>query len=72
MFFWIQARAVVARVAPGGKSFVSPGRCHASKCLLRRQTESQRDSVHPRRLAREWRFWVGVGISDLIFQNVKK
>jgi len=73
MFFWIQARAVVARVAPSGKSCVSPGRCHASKCLLRRQTESQRDSVHPRRLAREWRFWVGVGvgISDLIFQNVK-
>ena len=70
--FWIRARAVVARVAPGGKSCACPGRSHASKCLLRRQTESQRDSVHPRRLAREWRFWVGVGISDLIFQNVKK
>jgi len=64
---------MVARVAPGGKSCASPGRSNASKCLLRRQTESQRDSVHPRRLAREWRFWVGVGvgISDLIFQNVK-
>jgi len=45
--FWVRARGVVARVAPGGKSFVSPGRCHASKCLLRRQTVSQRDSVHP-------------------------
>ena len=49
--FWVRARAVVARVAPGGKSFVSPGRCHASKCLLRRQTESQRDSVHHGRFA---------------------
>ena len=34
-------------------SCASPWRSHATKCLLRRQTESQRDFVHHRRLARE-------------------
>jgi hypothetical protein len=45
--FRVLALATVARAVPGGKSCVSPGRGHAAKCLLRRQTESQRDSVHP-------------------------
>jgi len=50
--FWVRARAVVARVAPGGKSFVSPGRCHASKCLLRNHSRQTLDVVavhHSRR-----------------------
>ena len=47
--FLVRALAVVARVARGGKARASPGRCHATKCLLRRQTESQRDFVHHRR-----------------------
>ena len=34
----------------------------ATKCLLRRQTESQRDFVHQRRLAGAGRFLVGVGV----------
>ena len=51
--FWVRALAVVARVARGGQAGASPGRFHATKCLLRRQTESQRDFVHHRRLARE-------------------
>ena len=51
MFFWVRALAVVARVARGGQACASPGRCHATKCLLRRQTESQRDFVHQRKLA---------------------
>jgi len=49
--FWVRALAVVARVARGGQACASPGRCHATKCLLRRQTESQRDFVHQRKLA---------------------
>ena len=36
-------------------SCASPRRSHATKCLLRRQTKSQRDFVHHRRLARVWR-----------------
>ena len=34
-------------------SCAGPRRSHATKCLLRRQTKSQRDFVHHRRLARE-------------------
>ena len=60
--FLVRALAVVARVAPSGQACASPGRCHAPKCLLRRQTESQRDSVHQRRLAGAGRFLVGVGV----------
>ena len=45
--FSLRAQAMVARVAPGGKSCACPGRSHATKGLLRRQTESQRDPVHP-------------------------
>jgi len=36
-------------------SCASPRRSHATKCLLCRQTESQRDFVHHRRLARAGR-----------------
>ena len=36
-------------------SCASPRQSHATKCLLRRQTESQRDFVHHRRLARAGR-----------------
>ena len=43
----LRAQAGVGRAAPGGKACASRGRCHATKCLLRRQTESQRDPVHP-------------------------
>ena len=60
--FLVRALAVVARVARGGKARASPGRCHAIKCLLRRQTESQRDFVHHQRLAGAGRFLVGVGV----------
>jgi len=41
---------------PGGgwKHSHADGHGIATKCLLRRQTESQRDPVHPWSLAREW------------------
>jgi len=44
------ANLALANVWPAShrtKSFVGFGQSHALKCLLRRQTESQRDSVHP-------------------------
>ena len=45
-----------AAMVSGGKACANPGRCHATKCLLRRQTESQRDPVHPWSLAGVW--WI--------------
>ena len=41
------AQAGVSSAAPGGKLFALPGRNRASMCLLRRHTESPRDSAHP-------------------------
>ena len=43
---------IVSGFTAGRKSCAGLERCRAIKCLLRRQTESQRDFVHHRRVAR--------------------
>ena len=53
VFRWFCLGQAWSQALRGGKSCAIPRRGHASMCLLRRQTESQRDFVHHRRLARE-------------------